>query len=392
MELCNYVDVYYNDRITPDLEFMSATATKAQIERFELRKGDVLITKDSESWFDIAVPAVVEADLDRVLCGYHLALIRPRPECDGRFLARVFSAIGPRDQYWVSANGITRFALGFDAISTGLFALPPIEEQRAIAAFLDREAARIDALVGKQQRLIALLIERRKTLITLAVTRGLRRDVAMINSGFNWLGKIPANWRVKQLRYCCRITSGQVSPDDERFLDRTLIAPNHIESGTGRILCEETAREQQAISGKYLVDPGDLIYSKIRPALNKACIAHGEWLCSADMYPVKVVEKGLSSKFLLFFILSEPFVKLMIDESMRVAMPKVNRERLKSCPLVLPPRDEQEQIVEFLEIQTRTIDELILKARSVVERLLESRLTLISAAVTGKIDVRQEPS
>lgn len=142
------------------------------------------------------------------------------------------------------------------------------------------------------------------------------------DSGVEWLGEIPAHWQVKKWRYCCYVTEGQVAPEDDRYRDRIMIAPNHIESGTGRILFTETADEQGAISGKYLVKPGDLIYSKIRPALNKVCIAAGDWLCSADMYPVKVTASDLRARYLLYFMLSEPFVRLMVDESMRVAMQK----------------------------------------------------------------------
>ena len=114
--LCNYVDVYYNERIEADITFMPATATRDQIRRFSLRKGDVLVTKDSETWTDIAVPALVDEDLSGVLCGYHLALIRPRSRVSGGFLARTLSAVGPRDQFHVAANGITRFGLTADAI------------------------------------------------------------------------------------------------------------------------------------------------------------------------------------------------------------------------------------------------------------------------------------
>ena len=179
VKLCNYVDVYYNDRITAELEFMNATATPEQARRFLLRIGNVVITKDSESWDDIAVPAVVAEDLTDVLCGYHLAQIKPRPDLDGRFLARQFSAIGVRDQFHIAANGITRFGLGGDAIRTGLFPIAPVEEQRAIAAFLDRETAKIDGLVARQERLIELLQEKRTALITRAVTRGLDPNVPM---------------------------------------------------------------------------------------------------------------------------------------------------------------------------------------------------------------------
>jgi hypothetical protein len=170
VRLCNYTDVYYNERITSDIEFMSATATREQVQRFSLRAGDVLITKDSESWTDIAVPAVVTEDMREVLCGYHLAHVRPADGYVGAFLSRAFAAVGPRDQFQVAANGITRFGLGGDAIRTGLFAVPPEPEQRAIAAFLDRETARIDALVAKVREAIERLKELRTALISAAVT------------------------------------------------------------------------------------------------------------------------------------------------------------------------------------------------------------------------------
>ena len=206
------MDVYYNDRITPDLDFMAATATPEQLRRFSLRAGDVLITKDSESRTDIAVAAVVATDLPDVLCGYHLALVRPGLDCDGTFLARAFSAVGPRDQFEVAANGITRFGLGGDAIRTAYSRPRPAGEQRAIAAFLDRETARIDALVAKKERLIELLQEKRTALITRAVTKGLDPNVPMKDSGVEWLGQIPAHWEVERIKWSARMESGH-TPD-----------------------------------------------------------------------------------------------------------------------------------------------------------------------------------
>ena len=170
VELCNYVDVYYNDFITADLDFMRATATPEQARRFQLRRGDILITKDSESWDDIAVPALVVEDLVDVLCGYHLAHIRPGRDVLGRVLARQFSAIGIRDQFHLSANGITRFGIGRNAIRTSLFPVAPLDDQRAIAHFLDRETAKIDALVAKIYQAIEHLAEYRTALISAAVT------------------------------------------------------------------------------------------------------------------------------------------------------------------------------------------------------------------------------
>ena len=202
------------------------------------------------------------------------------------------------------------------------------------------------------------------------------------DSGFEWLGEVPAHWEVKKWRYCCHVAAGQVAPDDEQFRDRVLIAPNHIESSTGRILHTETADEQGSISGKYLVQPGDIIYSKIRPALNKVCISTGDWLCSADMYPVSITDNRLKTRFLLYFMLSEPFVRLMVDESMRVAMPKVNRDKLAACPLLVPEPAEQLALAAFLDHETAKIDGLVERKERLIELLQEKRTALITRTVT----------
>jgi len=126
VRLCNYVDVYYNERITSDLDFMEATATHDEISKFSLRSGDVLITKDSEAWDDIAVPAYVPSDLDGILCGYHLAQVRPRDgRVDGEYLFRAFLARRINDQFRVAATGITRYGLGKHWIDNALFLVPP---------------------------------------------------------------------------------------------------------------------------------------------------------------------------------------------------------------------------------------------------------------------------
>ena len=171
VRLCNYVDVYYHDHITSALDFMAATATPDEARRFEIKEGDVLVTKESEEWDDIAVPAFVSEQLDGVICGYHLALIRAKAgQIDGRFLFRAFSARGINDQFRVEATGITRYGLGKYGLDNALFPVPPIFEQRAIAAFLDRETVRIDALIGKIEKSIELLREHRSALISAAVT------------------------------------------------------------------------------------------------------------------------------------------------------------------------------------------------------------------------------
>ena len=179
IRLCNYVDVYHNDRIRGDIAFMPATATQAEIQRFGLVIGDVLLTKDSEDWTDIGVPALVEYAADLV-CGYHLAMLRPnRDLVDAGYLFRVLSDPGVARQFRVAANGVTRYGLSRRAIRSARIPLPPVVEQRAIVRFLDQADRKIQRRVLATKRQIALLHEYRTRLIADVVTGKLDvRDAA----------------------------------------------------------------------------------------------------------------------------------------------------------------------------------------------------------------------
>ena len=171
VRLCNYVDVYKNDRIRSGMAFMRATATTDEIERFRLQSGDVLITKDSEAWNDIGVPALVEDTQDDIVSGYHLALLRPFPErVDGGYLFRALQSPAVAYQFHVEANGVTRYGLSHSAIRSVWLPIPPLSEQAAIVSFLDRTTAALDAATTSAQRETSLLREYRTCLIADVVT------------------------------------------------------------------------------------------------------------------------------------------------------------------------------------------------------------------------------
>jgi type I restriction enzyme S subunit len=202
VRLCNYVDVYKNERIGATLPFMQASASKEQIRRLSLRRGDVIITKDSETPDDIGVPALVAEDMEDVVCGYHLALVRPKQaQADGGFLQRVMQSAYVRAEFCCSAVGMTRYGLGKYDIENVALPAPPLDEQETIARFLDRETAKLDTLIAKQERLIELLQDKRQAVISHAVTKGLDPKAPMKESGVEWLGEIPAHWRAKRLKF-----------------------------------------------------------------------------------------------------------------------------------------------------------------------------------------------
>ena len=264
--------------------------------------------------------------------------------------------------------------------------LPPLPTQRRIAAYLDCKTRQIDLLVAEKETLLGLLEEKRASLISHAVTRGLHPKAKLKPSGIPWLGDVPVHWELKPFRHVVSIASGQVDPRADEFKQAILIAPNHIESGTGRLVGRETAIDQGAISGKYLVRQGEVIYSKIRPELRKACIAPEDCLCSADMYPMRTGGE-LLPEFLLYFLLGEAFSRLVVLESMRVAMPKVNREMLAPCAIPVPPLAEQTEITRVLRNTLSAIDSATQEIQTSITLLREKRSSLISAAVTGEMAV-----
>lgn len=191
----------------------------------------------------------------------------------------------------------------------------------------------------------------------------------------------PDDWVELSFRRVAYVAEGLVDPTVDPWKSAILIAPNHIESGTGRIAELVTADEQGADSGKYRVRAGDVVFSKIRPKLNKSAIAPVDGLCSADMYPIRLRQGD--SQFALYWMLAKPFNDYVGAISDRVKMPKVNRAELAGAPWVVPPLQQQQAIRAFLDRETAKIDALVEKQTLLIERLRERRTALVLSAVTG---------
>ena len=174
IRLCNYVDVYKNACISKKMNFVQATATIAEIDRFRLEKDDVLITKDSETWDDIGVPALVTEPALDLISGYHLALLRPRTDqIIGGYLHYALQSRDLAYQFHIEARGVTRYGLTHAGIKSVQVPLPPLSEQTAIVHFLDHASHNIRSYIDAKQRLIGVLEEQRRAIVQQAVTRGL---------------------------------------------------------------------------------------------------------------------------------------------------------------------------------------------------------------------------
>lgn len=354
-----------------------------------LKRGDLLVEK-SGGGDKTLVGCVVLFDKDfRAVTSNFVAKMTPKIGYESSFLKYAFSLLYDGRVNYASIKQTTGIQnLDSDAYLMEKFVFPEKEEQTQIGNFLNHETAQIDILIDKQRNLIQLLKEKRQAVISHAVTKGLNPDTPMKDSGVEWLGEVPKHWVVTKFSHCAQIRNGLVDPKAPDFKNLVLYAPNHIEKGTGKIVYKETAEEQGADSSKYLCYKGEVIYSKIRPALAKVAICEEETaLCSADMYPINAVN-GLDNRFLYFFMLSDNFTKAAILDSDRVAMPKINRESLSDYRLPVPPAIEQMAICNFIANQNTKLEELESKATKAIQLMQERRTALISAAVTGKVDVR----
>jgi type I restriction enzyme S subunit len=190
-------------------------------------------------------------------------------------------------------------------------------------------------------------------------------------------GVIPEDWQTQGLLEVVKIANGQVDPKSEPYNSMILIAPDHIESGTGRLHTRKTAKEQRAISGKYIFDAGQIIYSKIRPYLQKAVLADFDGLCSADMYPLKPLD-GISGGFILPVLLGHRFTKYAESVSVRSGMPKINRLEMADFVLAIPSPPEQHAIAAALgdmDALLAGLDRLIAKKRDLKQAAMQTLLT-----------------
>ena len=272
---------------------------------------------------------------------------------------------------------------------------PPPPEQRAIAAFLDRETAKIDALVARKERLIELLQEKRTALITRAVTRGLDPNVPMKDSGVEWLGEIPAHWKVKRLHHLLDpgkpLSYGILLPGPR--LDEGVPYIGAGDVAPGRLRLEALPRTTPEIAGAYprtRMQPGELVYA-IRGSFGSVGII-GEELAGVNLSRDAArigPAKNTNCSWLAYALRSRSSLLQFDFREIGATITGVNIRDLRRILLPVPPHDDQPTIAAFLDRQTADLDALVVKIQEAINHLKEFRTALISAAVTGKIDVRE---
>ena len=330
------------------------------------------------------VPVTLNQDIKALLPGVRV---------DSRFLAyQITGCQKELREVWVK-QGATVESIEHQRMADSQFALPPLEEQQAIAGYLDAETARIDTLIQEKEGLIGLLREWRQSVIAEAVTKGLDERVAMKPSGVTWLGEVPEHWKIERLRFRVKL-----NPLPSRSLDAeqlTSFLPMEAIGDDGTLDLERTRRVGEVASGYTFFEDGDIAIAKITP-----CYENGKGAVMVGLHEgigfgtteliVMRPTQADCPQWLYYLTMCSAF-RLPGEALMQGAggQKRVPDLFVKDYVAPVPPLDEQQAIADYLDVETTKIDTLITHTQEAIALLKELRAATIADAVLGRVDVRQ---
>jgi type I restriction enzyme S subunit len=360
-----------------------------------LRAGDIVAVRTGQP----GASAVIPQELDGCNC-IDLIVIRKPVAGSERFLCWYLGADPALVQFSTGSGGAIQQHFNISTAANLIVTVPPLAEQTAIAAFLGSETAKIDALVTEQQRLIELLNEKRQAVISHAITKGLSPDTPMKPSGVEWLGKVPAHWEVRKIKHlACSIEQGW-SPQCEggaSDLDSEwgVLKVGCVNGGTFNPFENKLLPSEMEPIPSLAIRAGDLLVSRAntRELVGSAAVAERDYprlmLCD-KLYRIRLMENLCWPKFVCYY-LEVGVVREQIELAATGAsssMLNIGQSAIMDLVIAFPSLKEQSEILSYLERELAKLDTLTAEAQRAIDLLQERRAALISAAVTGQIDVR----
>ena len=392
IKLCNYMDVYANDYVTASISFMAGSASKSEIDRFGLQAGDVVITKDSETPDDIGVPAVVTDSIDGLVCGYHLALIRPRDGAiDSIYLAKQLSSAPIARYFTLNASGSTRFGLSVGVIEDTRIPVAPKPEQTKIAEILstvDQAIGQTEALIAKQQRIKTGLMQD-------LLTRGINKDGNLRSEDTHEfkdspLGRIPIEWDVQSINSISDfVTSGArgwakyYSDEGAVFLRIGNLTRDHINMRFDDTVFVEPPTSAEG--SRTLVLLGDILIS-VTADLGIVGVIHegfGEGYVNQHIALVRISDPEVDQRFIGWFLQSRQGQIQIEKNNESGAKAGLNLPTIRSLLVASPPFCEQRQIVQMLDTATNMMSRL----QAEMNKQSQLKIALMQDLLTGEISV-----
>ena len=391
--LCNYVDVYKNDRITANLAFMEVTATSQEISKFTIQEEDVITTKDSEDPLDIAIPALVSENLGGVVCGYHLAILRSdKRRLFGPFLFWLHASQSVRSHYEKHATGITRWGIGRKHFKTCPIPVPSLSEQKRISAYLDMSCAAIDRATETKQKQLETLDTLRKSIITPAVLTGVNPGRSFKKTGNPWLPQIPLGWKLVALKRVSEtqpgITLGKTY--EPPLAQRPYLRAANVQDGYLDLEKVTSIELPTSLLGRYELQTNDVLMTEggDLDKLGRGFLWEGQipgCLHQNHVFAIRTNPRFLLPQFLAYLTASRYGRDYFEATGKRTTnLASTNSTKVGLFPIPVPPIPEQKVIVEHIDQklkQARGVEESI---SAQIQTLVTYRKSLIHECVTGK--------
>ena len=378
-----YGDIYttYDLQIHNIKKFINQ---EAEPDYTSVQYGDILFAASGETFEEIGKSAV-NLSQSSTCCGGDIIILRPQPKFNPIFLAYATSSSSAQSQKSIMGKGFTVIHIYGDQLRNVVIALPSEQEQKLIGNRIDRETTRIDALISKKTRFIELLKEKRTALITHAVTKGLDPKSKMKDSGVAWIGEVPDHWQVARIKRAAFLRNERRN-DAPR--GQVYIGLEDVESCTGKYSPTTGSSRQSEESTVGTFQDGDILYGKLRPYLRKAIVTGDAGICSTEFLVLQ--PKTVLSNWLHKWLLTTEVTQQIEAGCYGAKMPRADWEHVGSIHIPVPLLEEQRLIISALEKFISRIDLLCEKTQHSIDLLKERRSALITDAVTGKIDLRNQ--
>jgi type I restriction enzyme S subunit len=360
-----------------DLGTLKFIQTKIDLSPYRIKHGDIIFNNTNSEEL-VGKTALYEGENDKFVLSNHMTYMRLSGDRVGRYFLAMYLHKRWFDGYYQSIcrRHVNQASIGKERIRGIVVPLPPLPEQRAIAHVLSKiqAAAQAQAAIAERAR------ELKRALMAKLFTEGLRGEPLKETE----IGLMPESWEVVRFVDVVEIARGQINPTQEPYRSMIHVGPENIESETGRLSATKTNEESGIISGNYYFTADDVLYSKIRPYLNKVALPTFEGTCSADMYPLRPYKDRLTREFVFQFLLSDRFKTQAVSFQDRTGIPKINRNQLGSIPLPIPSLQEQQDIARILQ----AVDAKIAAAERKRAGLEELFRAMLGELMTGRVRVK----
>lgn len=357
----------------------------------QVAKGDLFFMMSSENFDDVGKSSILLDDLGETylnsFCkGFHFT----NEKYYSPFINYLLLSKAYRSLVLTEANGYTRINLKIDKINDIPLKTPPtLDEQLAIANYLDRKTEEIDELIKQKVELLLLFEEEKTAIINHAVTKGINPNVKLKDSKIDWLGEIPEHWEVKRLKYLVKINEETLNEKTDEYLQIKYIDIGNVEYGKLKENPKDFYFKEAPSRARRIVKSGDTLISTVRTYLKAILFIENadENLIASTGFAVLTPSDRFIPEFLFYLLSSEIILQNITAASVGVSYPAINASEIGEMLICFPEKNEQKQIMEFIEKEKGRIEAKVEKTKTLIEQLKEYKTALISEVSTGKVKV-----